>query len=129
MKFAITDTKHYVTIITLSTQDNTKLLQQLRSGFKRAFNWNKYQSKVSTERQNQCLDFLIDTSFQEVDFLFYCLKMRAIEKHSQDILPSKSRNKRCFDWWKKQLVKHSQLKKIWEHIIFKKLCWVKEMIT
>ena len=111
MKFAITDTKRYVTIITLSTQDNTKLLQQLRSGFKRAFNWNKYQSKVSTERQNQCLDFLIDTSFQEVDFLFYCLKMRAIEKHSQDILPSKSRNKRCFDWWKKQLVKYQPVKK------------------
>ena len=111
MKFAITDTKHYVTIITLSTQDNTKLLQQLRSGFKRAFNWNKYQSKVSTERQNQCLYFLIDISFQEVDFLFYCLKMRAIEKYTQDILPSKSRNKRCFDWWKKQLVKYQTVKK------------------
>ena len=34
-KFAITDTKLYVTIVTLSTQDNSKLLQQLKSGFKR----------------------------------------------------------------------------------------------
>ena len=40
--FAITDTKHYVPVVTLSTQDNTKFLQQLKSGFKRVINWNKY---------------------------------------------------------------------------------------
>ena len=34
-KFAITDTKIYVPIVTLSTQENAKLLEQLRSGFKR----------------------------------------------------------------------------------------------
>ena len=34
-KFAITDTKPYVPVVTLSTQDNTKLSQQLRSGHKR----------------------------------------------------------------------------------------------
>ena len=45
-EFAITDTKIYVTVVTLSTQDNTKLLEQLKSGFKRTVNWNKYQSKV-----------------------------------------------------------------------------------
>ena len=43
--FAITDTKLYVPVVTLSTQDNTKLLQQLKSGFRRTTNWNKYQSK------------------------------------------------------------------------------------
>ena len=42
-----------VPVVTLSTQDNAKLLQQLRSGFKRTINWNKYQSKISAERQNQ----------------------------------------------------------------------------
>ena len=41
---AITDTKLYVPIVTLSTQDNTKLLEQLKSGFKRTINWDKYQS-------------------------------------------------------------------------------------
>ena len=51
-KTKITDTKHYVPLVTLSTQDNAKLLQQLKSGFKRAINWNKYQTKKSTERQN-----------------------------------------------------------------------------
>ena len=41
--FAITDTKIYVQVVTLSTQDNTKLLEQLKSGFKRTNNWIKYQ--------------------------------------------------------------------------------------
>ena len=41
-KFKITDTKLYVPFVTLSTQDNAKLLQKLKSGFKRTINWNKY---------------------------------------------------------------------------------------
>ena len=45
-KFAITETKLYVPVVTLSTQDNAKLLQQLESGFKRKINWNKYESSV-----------------------------------------------------------------------------------
>ena len=51
-------------IVTLSTQDNAKKLGQLKLGFKRTINWNKYQSRVSTERKNKYLDFLIDPSFQ-----------------------------------------------------------------
>ena len=47
-KFTITETKIYVLVVTLSTQDNTKLLQQLKSGFKRTINWNKYESNVKT---------------------------------------------------------------------------------
>ena len=69
-KFEITDTKLYVPVVTLSTQDNAKLLQQLKLGFKRTINWNKYQPKVSLERQNQYLDFLIDPSFQGINRLF-----------------------------------------------------------
>ena len=41
-KFAIADTKLYVPIVTLSTQDNAKLLEKLKSGFMRTINWNKY---------------------------------------------------------------------------------------
>ena len=40
-RFAVTDTKNYVPVVTLSTQGNAKLLQQLKSGFKKAINWNK----------------------------------------------------------------------------------------
>ena len=44
-KFTITHTKLYVPLITLPTQDNSKLLQQLKPAFKRVINWNKYLSK------------------------------------------------------------------------------------
>ena len=43
--FAITDTKLYVPVVTLSTHGNARLLQQLKSGFKKVINWNKYLSK------------------------------------------------------------------------------------
>ena len=65
--FAITDTKLFVPVVTLSTQDNANLLEKLISGFKRTINWNKYQPKISPERQNFHLDFLIDPSFQGVN--------------------------------------------------------------
>ena len=69
-KFKITDTKIYIPVVTLSTHDNAKLLEQLESGYKRTINWNKYQPKISPERQNQYLDFFIDSSFQGVYKLF-----------------------------------------------------------
>ena len=40
--FTTTDIKLYVLVVTLSTQDNAELLQQLKSGFKRRITWNKY---------------------------------------------------------------------------------------
>ena len=42
---------------------NEKLLEQLNSFLKRRINWNKYQSKISTEIKKQYLDFLNDPSF------------------------------------------------------------------
>ena len=70
---AITDTKLYVPVVTLSTEDNAKLLQQFKSSYKSTINWNKYQSKVSIERWNQSLDYLIDQSFQGLRKLFLLL--------------------------------------------------------
>ena len=52
-RFSIIDTKLFVSVVTLSTRDNVKLLQQLKSGFKRRINWNKYQSDPKTHAQNQ----------------------------------------------------------------------------
>ena len=68
--FAVTDTKLHAPVITLSTQDNAKLMQQLKSGFKRAINCNKYQSKVTIQTPNPYLDYLIDPSFQGVNRRF-----------------------------------------------------------
>ena len=69
--FAITDTKLYVPVVTLSTQENTKFLQQLKSGFKRVINWNKYLPKPELLTQNPNLNHLIEPSFQEVNRLFF----------------------------------------------------------
>ena len=67
--YSRTDTKLYVLVVTLSIQDNAKLPEQLKSVFKRIINRNKYQSKISTERPNQYLEYLIDQSFQGVNSL------------------------------------------------------------
>ena len=55
--FRITDIKPYVPVVLLSTKDNVKLLEQLKSGFKRIINWNKYEPKVTAEQRNRYLDF------------------------------------------------------------------------
>ena len=68
--FAITDTKLYVPVVTLSTQENTKFLLQLKLGFKRVINWNKYLSKPELLAQNPNLNHLIESSFQGVNRLF-----------------------------------------------------------
>ena len=60
--FSITDRKPYVSVVTLSTQDSTKLLEQLKSDFNRTINWNKYQSNKSIKIPNQYLDYLINPS-------------------------------------------------------------------
>ena len=62
--------KLYVPVVTLSTQDNATLLQQLKSGFKRAVNWNKYLSKPELLAQNPNLNHLVEPSFQGVNRLF-----------------------------------------------------------
>ena len=68
--FAITDTKLYVLVVTLSPQENTKLLLQLKSGFKRVINWNKYLSKPESFRRNSNFNYLVEPSFQGINRLF-----------------------------------------------------------
>ena len=68
--FAITDTKISVPVVNLSTQENTKFFQQLKSGFKRVINWNKYLSKPELLAQNPNLNHLVEPSFQGVNRLF-----------------------------------------------------------
>ena len=72
--FAIPNTRLYVPVVTLSTQENAKLLQQLKSGFKRVIYWNKYLSKPELLVQNPNLNHLVEQSFQGVNRLFV-LKM------------------------------------------------------
>ena len=71
--FQITETKLYVPVVTqdtLSTQDSSKLLQQLKLDFKRTVNWNKYLSKPELLAQNSNLNHFVEPSFQGANRLF-----------------------------------------------------------
>ena len=67
--FSITETKIHVVVVTLSTQDNAKVFQQLKSGFKRTINSNKYLKTKIIETKWK-LNHLVQTSFQGIDRLF-----------------------------------------------------------
>ena len=69
--FIITEANLYVPVVTLSTQDNAKLLPQFKSGFKRTISWNKYLSKPELLKQNLNLNHLVEPSFQGLNWLFY----------------------------------------------------------
>ena len=47
--FQITDTKLYVSVVTLSTEDDNNFLKQLKSGLKRTIKWNKYRSEMTNQ--------------------------------------------------------------------------------
>ena len=68
--FAISDTKLYVPVVTLSTQDDNKLLEQLKTGFRRAIKWNEYRSEMSNQTKNNNINYLIDPTFTKVNRLF-----------------------------------------------------------
>ena len=62
--FAISNTKLHVPVVTLSTQDNSKLPQQLKYGLKRVISWNKYLSKPELLTQNPNLNHLVEPTFK-----------------------------------------------------------------
>ena len=68
--FTVTETKLYDPVVTLSTQDNVKLLTQLKSGFKKTINWKKYLSKPELLAQKPNLNHLVVPSFQGINRLF-----------------------------------------------------------
>ena len=68
--FQITDTKLYVPVVTLSKENDTKLLEQLKTGFKRTMKWNKYRSQITIQPKNNDLNYLIDPTVTNVNRLF-----------------------------------------------------------
>ena len=68
--FKIADCKLYVPVVTLSAEDDNKLLDQLKTGFKRTIKWNKYRSEMSNQTKNNNLNYLIDPTFTNVNRLF-----------------------------------------------------------
>ena len=70
--FQITDTKLYVPVVTLSKENDIKLLDQLKLGFKRTIKWNKCRSQMTIQSKTRNLNYLIDPTFTNVKRLF-CL--------------------------------------------------------
>ena len=70
LEFQIADTTLYVPVVTLSKENDIKLLEQLKSGFKRTIKWNKYRSQMTIQPQNNNLNYLIDPTFTNVNRLF-----------------------------------------------------------
>ena len=87
---SITDCKLYVPTVTLSKDDEIKLLTNLKSGFKREIIWNKYRSQMTTEAINNNLNILIDPTFTNVNRLFVSAYQTAndIQSFSRFYLPN-----------------------------------------
>ena len=70
--FKITDAKLYVPVVTLSAEDNVKLVKQLNEGFKRPVYWNNYKVtdnkavKIAAANAEQHIRELLDSSHQGV---------------------------------------------------------------
>ena len=65
--FKITDRNLYVPVVTLSTKDDNNSLEQLKSGFKKPIQWNRYRSEMTNQTKT---NHLIDPTFTKVNRLF-----------------------------------------------------------
>ena len=63
LEFKITDKKLHVPVFTFSKENDMKLLEQLKSGFKTYIKWNKYRSQMTAQSQNNNLNYLINPTF------------------------------------------------------------------
>ena len=79
---AINDCKLHIPVVTLSKDDEIKLLTNLKSGFKREIIWNKYRSQMTTEAINSNLNILVDPTFTNVNRLFVLAYQTADDRQS-----------------------------------------------
>ena len=84
LEFQITDTKLYVPVVTLSKENDTKHLEQLKTGFKRTIKWNKCRSQMTVQLQNNNLNYLIDPTFTNVNRLFVLSFARIVLDDNRD---------------------------------------------
>ena len=71
--FKITDTKLYVPVVTLSTEDYNKFLEQFKSRYKRTLKWKKYRSEMTHQTKTNNLSYLVDPTVNKVNRLFFWL--------------------------------------------------------
>ena len=70
LEVQITETKLYVPVATLSTENDKNLSEQLKSGFKRTVKWNKHRSQMTIQNNSNNLNYLIDPTFTKANRLF-----------------------------------------------------------
>ena len=80
--FQLDDMKLYVPVVTLSNENDTKLLEQLKTGFKRTIKWNKYRSQMTVQPQNNNLNYSADPTFNNVNRLFVFSFQRIAGEHN-----------------------------------------------
>ena len=79
---AINDCKFYIPVVTLSKDDEIKLLTNLKSGFTREIEWNKYRSQMTTKAINNNLNILVDPTFTNDNRLFVLAYQNADDRQS-----------------------------------------------
>ena len=80
LEFQTTGTKLNVSVVTSSKENDKKLLEQLKSGFKRTVKRNKYKSHIVQSKNNN-VNYLIDPTFTKVNRLFV-LSFERIEENN-----------------------------------------------
>ena len=102
--FIRTDTKIYVPVVTLKTENNVKLSKLLSEGFKRPIYWNEYEV-ISNKNYNanEYIREQLDASIQGVNRLFVFPYMRGdnvTDENSYDkyFLPRLNKNWQLQDW-------------------------------
>ena len=68
--FQIKSTKLYVTVVTLSINKSITFLENIKQRFKRTISWNKYRSEITTKLKNNNWDYMIDSTFRNINRLF-----------------------------------------------------------
>ena len=74
----------YVPVVALSKENDTKLFEQLKSGFKRTIKWNKYRSQMIIQPKNNNLNYSVDRTFRYFNILFVLLFARTILGDKRD---------------------------------------------
>ena len=101
LEFQIPGTKLYVPVFTLSKENDIKLLEKLKSGFKKTIKWNRYRSQMTIQNNNNNLNYLFDPTFTNVNRLF----VLSFERIEEDVI-----KKDCRDSFSHYYVPNVQVK-------------------
>ena len=80
LEFQIKDTKLYVPVVTLSKENDTKLLEQLKKGFKRTIKWNRYRSRMTIQSNDNHLKELKKAMLKKmIGILFHIITYQTLK--------------------------------------------------